>query len=143
MAHEFDLIKNGGHGRAGISILGSGGSRTSYLLSTNDIASRHQIVMKGPHFQKDAIILEKASYSPYIPDIYTFCGSDIFMEYGEGGNLYDYLRGSRFNRSTDNATFSILEKLKVGHQIASGVAALHALGGQSQRPPFAHNDICC
>lgn len=147
--HEVGL-EGGAEGGTKVKVLAWGGSRTTYQVEADGVP----VALKGPHYEheslywydkqkKDGIILERASASPYIPDIYGFCGLNVIMEFSVGGNIHDYLRGSRYNGGTANATLPNLDKLKVGHQIAGGVAAMHELAGPGKPPAFAHNDVCC
>jgi hypothetical protein len=73
------------------------GSRTSYLVHSI-LSDDAPVVIKGPHYgkneniwyekqNKDGIILEKATSSPYIAEIYGYCGLNVMMEFSEGGSI--------------------------------------------------------
>lgn len=82
--------------------------------------------------RKDVLIMEQLTSSPYVVDIYGYCGLSHFEEYGGHGNLHDRIKVARNFKKE----LSPLDKLKICVQIATAVADMHDLD-------VAHNDICC
>lgn len=84
--------------------------------------------------RRDAVAMERLTSSPYILDIYAFCGNSGIFEYAAGGDLED---SAYYGQAPE---WTPREKLVVAHQVASGMSAVHHFekGGI---PAIAHTDI--
>eukprot|EP00980_Cylindrotheca_fusiformis_P021774 scaffold8600_cov111-Cylindrotheca_fusiformis.AAC.6 len=83
--------------------------------------------------RRDSLITERASSSPYVVNIFSFCGFSQVTEFGEEGNLddviYDY--------------YSHLEahqKIQIATQVAQGLADVHDLDGDGISS-ISHGDV--
>jgi len=80
----------------------------------------------------DAMAMERLTSSPYIVDIYGFCGESVLTEYATGSarlHLKNKHLGSK-------------ERLVMGRDIARALAALHSIDyPDSTNVTFTHNDI--
>jgi serine/threonine protein kinase len=74
----------------------------------------------------DAVAMERLTASPYIINIYGFCGMTVVTEYA-GEEVSDVARER-------NST----ERLKLAIKVAQGVADIHSI---DPRPSLAHNDL--
>lgn len=81
----------------------------------------------------DAVAMERATSSPYVMDIYGFCGLSALTEYGQGN----------FKSIVDEAT--PIEKLKYARDLSSGLASIHYIDGynmeRSENITLVHNDL--
>lgn len=80
--------------------------------------------------------MERLTGSPNIINMYGFCGMTVLQEFA-GRELAHVVDGGKLNS---------LEKLKLGRQIAQGVADIHSIPGDSgdeyaHSPSLVHNDI--
>jgi hypothetical protein len=62
--------------------------------------------------RRDAVAMERLSASPFIVDLYAYCGTSSFSEYGNGGDIPDALwpRG----RNQDGSSLTQTDKLRIG-----------------------------
>jgi hypothetical protein len=56
--------------------------------------------------RRDGVAMERLTESPYVIDIYSFCGTSSLSEFGDGGNIEDAL--------LKNPSWSPIEKLRIG-----------------------------
>jgi len=70
--------------------------------------------------RRDAVILERATKSPYIMDIFGFCGFLVLVPLANGGSLYRALTKDP----------SPLQRLQYAYEAAAGVAAVHNIDGE-------------
>lgn len=80
--------------------------------------------------RRDAVASEQLSASPYIMDIYGFCGNSALYEFGDGGELSDIFK---LNPTKDKL-------LIIAHDVATAVADSHHVNAQG-RATIAHADI--
>ena len=80
----------------------------------------------------DSLVMERLTGSPYVPDIYAFCGTSQLVEFADKGTVHDLIKRMRQGR----LQISSLVRLKVAYQIARAFADLASVG-------VAHNDVCC
>lgn len=89
--------------------------------------------------RRDALAMERLTWSPNIVDIYGFCGNSGVFEYAPGGDIDQslwYGDGDPAKAVNWNAT----ERLVVAYQVANSLADAH----NSERngiPSLAHTDI--
>jgi serine/threonine protein kinase len=86
------------------------------------------------HGWLDTIAMERLTKSPFVMTIYGNCGFSQILELGEF-SFHDYVKHAR--QQGEKTTPS--DRLKIGFQLASGIADMHSIDGD--RPSLAHNDI--
>jgi len=143
--HEVNMRPESGS----VVFINCGGSRCAFkILDTGD----DWIVLKIPKYKKnieertfekarkDGMAMERLQASPYVLDIFGFCGLSQIIEPGlDGGATHDLIKTTRL-RGDD--TLSVVDKLKIVYQLASGVADMHTFEKDSL-VSLVHNDICC
>lgn len=132
-----DTEKSGqSHINAGehMEYLGSGKARDAWKVQKNDEA----VVLKTLkvdygfshviyyHQRVDAVASERLTASPYVIDIYGFCGASVMNELGV---FYD-----------EHEELTLPEKHRYAQHLAAGTAALHGIGGTSNAM-VVHADI--
>lgn len=144
-------------------ILGHGYWRDVWVVEYS--SSSERVVFKSMRYEhdnthrnldrmrRDANVMERMSASPFIIDLYAFCGTSSFSEFGEGGDIVDAL---------DESELSPLDKLRIGRynclvaleqacsntyvlktlatQAAIGLADLHNVDREGE-PTIAHTDV--
>jgi hypothetical protein len=80
---------------------------------TPKLMERHRI---------DAMIYERTTASPWITDIYGYCGYSGLFEYAAGGTLMDLIQDIKKGR---RPPLRRMEKLSLSIQAASGISDLH------------------
>lgn len=130
----------------GIADFGTNETRLNRLANgywrdvfTIDFLNRFRYVLKTQRYQhsfvernfdrsrRDAVTAERLTSSPYISDIYGFCGNSLLSEFGDGGDITRAIWSKGHNLTK-------LEELVLATQAATGLAALHEF-------PIAHTDI--
>lgn len=76
--------------------------------------------------------MERATESPYVVDIFGFCGFAQIVEYGKDGNLDDVVYD-------DYSLVTQPQKLQVATQVAQALADVHDLDGDGI-PSISHGD---
>ena len=76
----------------------------------------------------DAVSMERLTSSPYVVDIYGYCGMSVYTEYA----------GQAISNVVDK--LPPLEKLKLAQQVAQGVADVHTIDGD-EKVSLVHNDL--
>ncbi|KAL7563153.1 hypothetical protein ACA910_014432 [Epithemia clementina (nom. ined.)] len=155
--HETDLIINAAKTSAPV-FLTSGFWRDVWLLHNATLYDR-TVVLKTLRFmhnvtlrnldrnRRDALVMERLTKSPWILDVYGFCGNAGFYEYADGGDIstalwpkaLDELQQKRKMRHVNNL-MTRQQKLEIGVQAAIGLAELHNFDGEG-RATVAHTDI--
>jgi hypothetical protein len=86
----------------------------------------------------DALIYERTSASPWITDIYGFCGLSGLFEFAGGGNMevviFDEVDKKR-------KSLSRIEKLALAVEAASAIADLHSIDSINGYSAMIHGDI--
>jgi serine/threonine protein kinase len=77
----------------------------------------------------DALIMERLTSSPYVMNIYGFCGMTVVTEFA-GKTISDVA----------NQLPSSVERLNLAIEIAQGLTDLHSVGNAG-RPTIVHNDL--
>lgn len=85
--------------------------------------------------RRDAMASQRLTSSPYIVDIYGYCGNSGIYEYSTGGTVEELIWPDH-----GECTLSSLDKLKVASQIAHGIAELHN-SDKNEIPSISHTDI--
>lgn len=81
--------------------------------------------------RRDAVATERLTPSPFVLDIYAYCGNSIFTEYGEH-DLFSFVR-PKDDRNP-------VVRLKVAYQIAHAIADVHNIPMEGVAS-LAHTDI--
>lgn len=90
--------------------------------------------------RKDGMAMERLQASPYVLDIYGYCGLSQVIELGDsGGNIHDLIKTTRLKGSD---SLSSVDKLRIAYQLVSGVADMHTFETDGL-VSLVHNDICC
>jgi serine/threonine protein kinase len=85
--------------------------------------------------RRDAVAAERLAGSPYVMDIYGFCGNSGIFEFADGGSLYDSIW-----YSDDDNKWGPSERLIVAYQVITGLADFHNWDKEGV-PAIAHTDI--
>ncbi|KAL7439362.1 hypothetical protein ACHAXM_009614 [Skeletonema potamos] len=147
--HELDM--------AHMKKINTGGSRIAFEVNQYlDGAMQSKFVYKTVKYnidvdtytidqqRKDALVLERATRSIFIPNIYGYCSAGVMMDYAPEGDMNAYVKGARLaKKKGGNESLSPVDRLRVAIHIVSGVRDLHETGDVKEIPAFYHNDICC
>lgn len=92
--------------------------------------------------RRDAVAMERLTFSPFVMDIYGFCGQSAINEmasFGHGGitSLENFDRRLR-GKDSAQATFV---KLQIATSVAVGVAHVHQVNGADAIPSMVHYDL--
>jgi len=85
------------------------------------------------HHRVDALAMERLTKSPYIVDIFGYCGQSVLTEYATG----------LARTMVKNLELHSLERLEIGRDMARAVADLHSIDydGASNNATLVHNDM--
>ena len=86
--------------------------------------------------RKDALAMERLSSSPYVIDIFGFCGQSAINELATGIDLEAHSQKLRGKTSDD----ALRQKLTISIMLARGVAHIHGVDG-SDNATMAHYDL--
>ena len=110
------------------------------MLKIPKIKKREINPMDMSKARMDGLSMERLQASPYVLDIYGFCGLSQVIEVGDaGGNIHDLIKTTRLRGSE---TISSIDKLKIAYQIVSAVSDMHSFE-KDGLVSLVHNDICC
>lgn len=92
--------------------------------------------------RRDAVAMERLTFSPFVMDIYGYCGQSAINElasFGHGGltNLEKFDRQFRGKKGRKIR----LAKLKIAASVATGVAHVHQVNGANAIPAMVHYDL--
>ena len=98
-------------------------------------SSKHDFDARNYHRHRvDAIAYERLTSSPYVMNIYGYCGQSAIFEYAPDGDLSDALANDK-----GKSNFSKEERFKAALEVARSVSDLHNFNGKV--PAIAHSDI--
>ena len=83
-------------------------------------------------YRRDAIVLERLTFSPHVLDIYGYCGVTDIIPYYDGGDL-----GTAIERRGDG--WPPRKKAEIAFQVMRSLADAHNADGAT--PSIAHTDI--
>jgi serine/threonine protein kinase len=86
----------------------------------------------------DALIYERTSASPWITDIYGFCGLSGLFEFAGGGTMEDIIFDEEDKK---RKSLSRIEKLALAVEAASAIADLHSIDSINGYSAMIHGDI--
>jgi serine/threonine protein kinase len=160
LVHEYDLTSAGpGVHRNNTNLilednlvmLGQGWFRNTWRLDVG--STNEKVVLKTLRLERefydefydlhrrDALAMERLTHSPFIMDIYGYCGQSALNELADfgDGNLASLEKVDRQLRGTrDPASF--LLKLQLATSVAVGVAHIHEID-KDGRPSLVHYDL--
>lgn len=85
--------------------------------------------------RQDGLIMEQATASPYIANVFGVCGAAQVVEYSDKGTLHDLVKIARLQKRD---TMKPIDKLKIAIHIASAVTDLH----ETSLVAATHGDLC-
>ncbi|KAL9178855.1 hypothetical protein ACHAXT_003986 [Thalassiosira profunda] len=116
--HELDLTE--------LRFLAEGGARA--VFAATDGAGQASLDEQ----RRDALVMDRASRSRFVPDVHGFCGAGIMMPSLPDGDMLDYTRHARL---AGGSSLPPVDRLRIALHIASGVADVHTM------TLFYHNDV--
>jgi len=95
--------------------------------------------------RKDALAMERLTFSKYTLDIYSYCANAGFYEYGDQGTLESRMKeiiatSSFQTNKQPKYTFTPQEKITIAFQVASALVDTHHTEKQNQAA-LTHGDI--
>ncbi|CAB9514731.1 Inherit from COG: Guanylate Cyclase [Seminavis robusta] len=136
--HEIDPIDG--------TFINCGGARCAFYLP-DKTATSQRVVLKTQKYKKDwkprrwekarkdGLIMELATHSQFVANVYGTCGTSQLLEYAPRGALHDHIKLSRLAMQD---TMKPVDKLKILIHIASAITDLH-----DPKVAAVHGDICC
>jgi len=88
--------------------------------------------------RKDAMASERLTSSPYVANIYSYCGNTGVFDFANGGDIDTLIFND--DENDDEYTLPKLQKLELALQVARGIAAAHNFSKEG-RASLAHTDI--
>jgi hypothetical protein len=145
--HAIDLLgvaEHSGNKDNPMDFVGQGLWRSVWAVDSADGATRAVLkMMKMKHIvdsrnldrhRRDALVMERLTSSPYVVDIYSYCGNAVLSEYvgvGLDQVIYADVDVATATRKTRAG------RIRLALDVAKGVQALHDVGGG----PIVHADI--
>lgn len=83
--------------------------------------------------RRDSLVMERATRSKYVIDMYSFCGFSQIIEFGKDGGLDYWMEDGYEDLSQD-------QKLQIATQISQSLTDVHNLDGDGI-PSMTHGDI--
>lgn len=118
MSSQLEVLTNGGFNSVfKMTDLDGSTHIVKILESDKDFSDRN-----FDRVRRDSLVMERASDSDYVVDIYSFCGFSQIVEYGRQGNLDQFL-----DERYDDLSQS--QKLHIATQVAQALADVHDLDG--------------
>jgi hypothetical protein len=92
--------------------------------------------------RRDAIAMERLTSSPYVMDIYAYCGNSGLFEYASGGALQQHIFGEHHHHPDEESPkkWTPHQKLQIAHELAQGLADVHYFANTTV-PAMVHADI--
>ena len=116
-------------------VFGEEATQSSSVLKTQRI--EHPMTPRNlDRHRRDALSLERLTSSPWILDIYAFCGASGAFELATGGDIDRAVYATEDNKNN----MTSLEKLYIATQASMGVAAVHNFEKEGVAS-IAHTDI--
>jgi hypothetical protein len=107
------------------SLSNSTGISTTNTMVLKTLRPEHAYKEEYFNFQQvDAIVMEKLTASPYIIDMYSYCGMSVLTDFAE----------TTVSRVLDKLTTKPVETLKLAKKVAKGISDMHREG-------VIHNDV--
>jgi len=118
MESQFQVLTHGGYNSVFKMVDIDGATHIVKILeSGKDYTDRN-----FDRVRRDSLIMERASGSDYVVDIYSYCGFSQVVEYGPHGNL-DAILDETYDELSQS------QKLQIATQAAKALADVHDLDG--------------
>jgi hypothetical protein len=141
---DYVRIDNGSKRRKKVKIIGEGGFRNAIMFHEEGATGMRRVLKTlvydepsrdfSPRtydkMRRDAVISEQLTASPYISDIYGYCGLSAVVDYSNEKNL-DYVYEQHPTKD---------ELFQIAHDVAQSIADAHHLNEQGQAT-VVHMDI--
>mmetsp|Transcript_11570 Transcript_11570/g.24671 ORF Transcript_11570/g.24671 Transcript_11570/m.24671 type:complete len:548 (-) Transcript_11570:78-1721(-) len=146
LIHELDF--RGKSTTSEFEYYAKGGYNHIFWLNEYDKENDPELVMKilqyGTSYsdrnfdrvRRDGLILERLTQSPYVLDIYGFCGFDVLTPYADGGTLSHEL--SSWGRGRRDLSPRV--RLKYAVEVAAGLADVHDIDKEGLSS-VSHGDL--
>mmetsp|Transcript_5483 Transcript_5483/g.11939 ORF Transcript_5483/g.11939 Transcript_5483/m.11939 type:complete len:556 (+) Transcript_5483:40-1707(+) len=144
--HELDFLEKSRTQQ--FEFYAKGGYNHIFWLEEVDKKDDPELVMKilkyGTEYsdrnfdrvRRDGLILERLTHSPYVLDVYGFCGFDVLTPYADGGTFSHEINSWAKGR----LKLSPKTRLKYAVEIASGLADVHDIDREGLSS-VAHGDL--
>jgi serine/threonine protein kinase len=149
--YEYDLVEpyilsDTGDNYENMRLINNGFWRDVFMVLNYDGSPSALKTMRYQHdyearnydrHRKDALASDRLTSSPYVVNIYGFCGNSAVFDYASGGDIEDVIwPHDRGNGNNLNG----MEKLDLALQVARGISAAHNFDREG-RASLAHTDI--
>lgn len=145
--HEVDLSPHHLDQDGFVRIINHGYFRDVWTIHDDDLQHTPQVLktLRYEHkyidrnydrHRRDAVAMERLTGSPYIVDIFGYCGNNGLFEYSPGGDIDHAL----FSKSSLKHPMIKYDRLRIAAQVANGIADAHHVDDQG-RATIAHTDI--
>jgi serine/threonine protein kinase len=157
--HEIDLplsSADNAHGKTTtqsqeqLTVLGEGWFRTAWRLEQSGVTTVLKTLRIEREFleeyyelhRRDAIAMERLTRSPFVVDIFAYCGQSAVNEIANFPfpDVKDLEHFDRRLRYHDSPQINRI-KLQVAASVAQGLADIHSIDGDNGTPTMAHYDI--
>jgi len=131
--NEFSHLTSGGYNDVLIvkSIFDNSDVVFKMLQYGTDVSDRN-----FDRVRRDGLILERSSKSPYVLDIYGYCGFGILTPFATSGTLSKLIRNWR----RDKVSLSSKDRLLIALKAARGLDAVHDIDGDGMSA-VSHGDL--
>ena len=134
ISHEATRLVNNGYWRDVWMVREFDGSKVAAktMRVEHDFEARNY-----DRHRKDALASERLTSSPYVANIYSFCGNTGVFDYADEGDIDMLIWNDDEN---DEYSLPKLQKVELALQVARGIAAAHNFSKEG-RASLAHTDI--
>lgn len=135
VSHEATRLVNNGYWRDVWMVREFDGSK----VAAKTMRIEHEFEARNyDRHRKDALASEQLTSSPYVANIYSFCGNTGVFDYADEGDIDALIWNDDENE--DEYALPKLQKLELALQVARGIAATHNFSKEG-RASLAHTDI--
>eukprot|EP00980_Cylindrotheca_fusiformis_P021776 scaffold8600_cov111-Cylindrotheca_fusiformis.AAC.8 len=128
---QFKFIANGSHNSVFVIKDVDGSEHVVKILQYNkdtDYTDRN-----FDRVRRDSLIMERATRSPYVLDIYSYCGFSQVVEFGKEGDLDDLIYD--YHRELES-----YQKIQIAVQVTQGLTDVHDIDGDGISS-ISHSDF--
>ena len=135
ISHEATRLVNNGYWRDVFMVREFDGSK----VAAKTMRVEHEFEARNyDRHRKDALASERLTSSPYVANIYSFCGNTGVFDYADEGDIDALIWND--DENGDEYALPKLQKLELALQVARGIAASHNFSKEG-RASLAHTDI--
>jgi len=135
ISHEATRVVNNGYWRDVWGVKEFDGSR----VAAKTMRYEHEFEARNyDRHRKDALASERLTSSPYVANIYSFCGNTGIFDFANEGDIDSLIWNE--DEKDDEYAMPSLQKLELALQISRGIAASHN-SDKEGRASLAHTDI--